>query len=250
MENKKQIEILWTGGFDSTFRICQLSRLDVEVTPYYLFNNRPTAPKEIETMNSIRSKLLNNPRTIAKINPVVVVPVEARKVNKEITDAFERLEATRRIGLQYGFLGVFAFEHEGIEIGLQDGGHAKTFLQKHGTLKEVDEGYGVYYVLDKETTDPDCFAVFGHYHFPILGISKRQMAEKFAEMDLGDIMDETWFCYTPIDGKPCGKCPPCCFAIEQGMISRFSPAAIRNYIISKNEAKLKRENKKASAGTD
>ena len=31
----KHINVLWTGGLDSTFRILELSKADVEVQPYY-----------------------------------------------------------------------------------------------------------------------------------------------------------------------------------------------------------------------
>ena len=55
MENKKEFEVMWTGGFDSTFRICQLSRMDVVITPYYLCNNRPSEPNELNAINTIRT---------------------------------------------------------------------------------------------------------------------------------------------------------------------------------------------------
>ena len=36
----KKVKVLWTGGFDSTFRVTQLSRMDVEIEPYYLSDGR------------------------------------------------------------------------------------------------------------------------------------------------------------------------------------------------------------------
>ena len=32
-----------------------------------------------------------------------------------------------------------------------------------------------------------------------------------------DIMENIWFCHTPIDGKPCGLCNPCKTKMESNM---------------------------------
>ncbi len=241
MEQKKEIEVLWTGGFDSSFRVCQLSRMDVIITPYYLCNNRPSEPNELNAINTIRTKLMNDPRTKATINPLVYVPVESRKTNEAVSDAYLKLRKVDYLGTQYDFLGVFALDHEGIEISIQDGGNAKAFIQKHGTIKKVEDEYGGYYILDKENSEPECYDLFGHYHFPVIGYTKKQMKEMFIKMGLEDIIDDTWFCFVPINGKPCGICNPCRYAIEQGMIERFSDAAIRRYILAKNADKKQEE---------
>ena len=53
MSNKKQeVEIFWTGGYDSTFRVVQLSRMDVVIRPYYLSDNRIAESYEISAPGS------------------------------------------------------------------------------------------------------------------------------------------------------------------------------------------------------
>ena len=37
---KTTVNVLWTGGFDSTYRIVELSRLNVVVQPYYLLDEK------------------------------------------------------------------------------------------------------------------------------------------------------------------------------------------------------------------
>lgn len=234
MENKKEFEVMWTGGFDSTFRICQLSRMDVVITPYYLCNNRPSEPNELNAINTIRTKLLNDPRTKATINPLVYIPIEKRDSNEAVSEAYRKLRQVDYLGTQYDFLGVFALSHEGIEISIQNGGNAKAFILKHGAIKEVKDEYGGYFILDKENSEPECYDLFGHYHFPVMAYTKKQMKEMYIEMGLEDIMNDTWFCFAPINGKPCGICNPCRYAIEQGMVERFSDAAIRRYVLAKN----------------
>ena len=241
MEQKKEIEVLWTGGFDSSFRVCQLSRMDVIITPYYLCNNRPSEPNELNAMNTIRTKLLNDPRTKATINPLVYVPVESRKTNEAVSDAYRRLRQVEYMGTQYEFLGVFALDHEEIELMVTGGGRIKTIIEKHGALKEVKDEYGDYYIVDKENSEPDICELFGHYHFPVMAYTKPEMKKKYIEMGLEDIINDTWFCFVPINGKPCGICNPCRCTIEEGMIERFSDAAIRRYILAKNANKKQEE---------
>ena len=48
-----------------------------------------------------------------------------------------------------------------------------------------------------------------------------------------DIMNLTWFCHTPIDGKPCGKCNPCRYTIEEGLRERFTRIALMRYYLQK-----------------
>jgi NAD(P)-dependent dehydrogenase (short-subunit alcohol dehydrogenase family) len=34
------------------------------------------------------------------------------------------------------------------------------------------------------------------------------------------LMDMTWFCHRPVNGKPCGACAPCVYTIEEGLAWR------------------------------
>ncbi|MEE0675648.1 MAG: 7-cyano-7-deazaguanine synthase [Ruminococcus sp.] len=238
MSNKREIEIFWTGGFDSSFRVCQLSRFDVTITPYYMSNKRPSEQRELNAINTIKEKLLKDPRTKATFNPLVYIPYESRKTNEAVTNAYNKLRKLEYLGNQYIFLGIFALEHKGIELSIQNGGNAKRFIQNHGTLIEVEDECGNYFVLDKENSEPECYELFGQYHFPIMAYTKKQIKQKYIEMGLEDIINDTWFCYLPINGKPCGFCNPCRYAIEQGMTERFTDAAIRRYVIEKNSRRM------------
>ena len=55
------------------------------------------------------------------------------------------------------------------------------------------------------------------------------MKEEYEKMKLSDIIDDTWFCFNPINGKPCGYCNPCKYTIEEGMSYRFSNEALKRY---------------------
>ena len=229
MDNQIQISIFWTGGYDSTFRICQLSRKKVTITPYYLSDDRASEQMEIKAINVIRDKLISNPNTIATINPLQYVSKESRKADSNVTDAFNRLLKLDFMGSQYEWLGIFALEHPGIELSIHKDDKAIALIHKHGTLKLQSDEYGDYYVIDKDKSEKDLITVFGNQHFPLANYTKLQMKQEYISMGLSDIINDTWFCFTPIDGKPCGTCNPCRYTIEEGMAERFPAEALKRY---------------------
>lgn len=40
MKKREVINVLWTGGYDSSFRMVQLSKSNVMIQPYYLSDKR------------------------------------------------------------------------------------------------------------------------------------------------------------------------------------------------------------------
>lgn len=96
MGNEK-IQILWTGGFDSTFRMVQLSRKDVIIEPHYVSDNRKSEQYELNAIAQITKVLTAKPETRCTILPLVYVPVEERISHPEIDMAFKRLLENRYI---------------------------------------------------------------------------------------------------------------------------------------------------------
>lgn len=229
MDNQIQISIFWTGGYDSTFRICQLSRKNVTITPYYLSDNRPSEQMELQAINNIRDKLMNHPNTIAAINPLQYVSKNSRKSDSSVTDAFNRLLKLDFMGSQYEWLGIFALEHPGIELSIHKDDKAIALIQKHGSLMLQNDAYGEYYIIDKDKSEQDLIKLFGNQHFPLANYTKLQMKQEYNSMGLADIINDTWFCFTPINGEPCGICNPCRYTIEEGMPERFSSEALKRY---------------------
>jgi hypothetical protein len=57
---KKTIRILWTGGWDSTYRIIELSRQPVAIQPIYVYGDgRVSEPFERRAMQKILTQLKN-----------------------------------------------------------------------------------------------------------------------------------------------------------------------------------------------
>lgn len=229
MDNQIHVSIFWTGGYDSTFRVCQLSRKNVIITPYYLSDNRASEQMELKAIDLIRDKLINNPNTIAAINPLQYVSKDSRKTDDRITQAFNKLLKQDFMGSQYEWLGVFALEHQGIELSIHKDDKAIALINKHGALKLQEDEYGTYYVVDTSKSSQELITLFGNQRFPLADYTKVQMKQEYISMGLADIIDDTWFCHTPIDEKPCGICNPCRYTIEEGMPERFSEEALMRY---------------------
>ena len=49
----RKINILWTGGLDSTYRILELSMQDVTIQPYYLASVNPSTKYEIRAIEEL-----------------------------------------------------------------------------------------------------------------------------------------------------------------------------------------------------
>ena len=234
MTEKKIIEILWTGGFDSTFRVLQLSMVPVTVQPYYLSDNRKSETMELNAIENISRLIMHKPATRFELLPLKYIPINERTASEEVSGAFNRIKSQHHIGSQYEWLACFALIHPGIELGVLVDPNWVKLLNKFGELKKnFNSDIGDYYVVDTEHSSGDFITLFGNYHFPLAFLKKLEMKEKYIAWGSKDIMELTWFCHTPINEEPCGKCIPCKIAIEAGLKDRFSKTALKQYWKSK-----------------
>ena len=111
------MRIFWTGGWDSTYRLVELSRMNVTVEPVYCVD-RGRVSLEIEraAMKKILKALHDKPETKAKILPIKEIDIEALPENKDITEAYNALCKSVRLGSQYEWLAKVAIDYPGIEI--------------------------------------------------------------------------------------------------------------------------------------
>lgn len=239
-ENKKVVEIFWTGGFDSTFRVVQLSRLDITVQPYYLSDNRIAESYELSAIKKITELINRHPGTKAQVLPTVYISVADRPEGRpEIAEAYNNIFSKTWLGNQYVWLADFAAVHPGIELSIEKGTNPVKLIQNNGGFeKKVSEVIGDYYTVSKDT-EKDYLTLFGNFNLPLLDYSKLDMKAFFLENGYEDIMKLTWFCHSPINGKPCGKCNPCKGVVEEGMAERLDEEALKRYRKTKLVRKLK-----------
>ena len=103
-------------------------------------------------------------------------------------------------------------------------------IKKYGELKrKADNCIGEYYVVDCDNSSPDICLLFKNYRFPLVDYTKLQMQEFYVNNGYEEIMNLTWFCHSPVKGKPCGFCGPCDDAVKEGMQWRLSSEALRRH---------------------
>ena len=215
------VNLLWTGGWDSSFRLLQLLlHHQREVVPHYLLDpTRASTRVELEAMERIRNLLLEkHPGTRALLKPLQRFDVTSLAPDATITEAFQRIVAERFIGSQYDWLARFRKQQGIAELELAAGHRGGRI---HGLINALvmrteDNGYPSYRI-DPKYSDSKEFMVFGGFSFPLFELCKQETGIIAAEQGWLDILSMTWFCHKPANGgEPCGYCNPCLYAVDEG----------------------------------
>ena len=216
------VKLLWTGGWDSTFRLLDLVfNQGQAVEPHYLlaWRKRISAPVELETMERIRAAILDrNPVVADLVLPTRLFTLEQLPPIKSISQAFARVRTSTPLGDQYDWLARLAEHHsiDGLELAIHVDDRA--FAHIAGSVRP--DGDAMVLVDEARSTD---LHIFQHYRFPVLHKTKRDMENDSRASGFHDIMMMTWFCFEPDrKGRPCGHCNPCMFAIAESMGNRIS----------------------------
>ena len=237
----ESVNILWTGGWDSTFRVLQLSTKEVNIQPYYLRDNwRKSEEKEIDNIALLTELIRALPTTICTFSELIIGDVSKIDKDEDIYKAFITLRqafkktTNRQIGEQFEWLARFSKSVGNLELSAEKGTRPADIINTYGATKKVnDDKIGMYYIVDKENSSNDIINFFGNFHLPLLDYTKLSMKKEAEDNGFIDIMNKTWFCYTPIADEPCGSCNPCFTTIEAGLEYRFSDAALRRYKLEK-----------------
>ena len=219
------IRLLWTGGWDSTFRLLQLL-LDQgrSVEPHYLIDpKRGSVSIELETMDAIRFRLAERyPQTRRLLLPSRIADARDLPPDDEVHNSMLRLVAAWNLGSQYGWLARYC-RHAGfmgVEMGLERPplGEPMVTGRLKGHARSLGEGPGRVYEIAPQFREQDVGVVFRYFHFALFDLWKTEMLAIAAERGWRDIMGMTWFCHSPLrDRTPCGLCHPCTYAIRMGL---------------------------------
>lgn len=238
---KPDIYVLWTGGWDSTFRMVQIQKepgdKPIVVQPVYISENgRKSENIEIERMQ----KMLPMLREIGPNDFLDLMIIKRSEIpeNEQISEAYGRLNKLVRLGSQYDWIARLAVQYPGIEVGIEkpngEYGGCSTALSKYGKLVFRDNSYFV----DKAGSTDEINLVLGNLSYPILMITEEKMIELIHEWHCDDLMTNIWFCHTPIDGKPCGYCRPCQQKMESNMEWLIPESGQKRYRFFKRAAKI------------
>ena len=234
---KTAVNLLWTGGLDSTFRLLEALLIEKRVVkPYYMLDTaRFSLRNEIKAMSKIKNLLFEkHPFTKELLMPIEYVDVDDIKTDQTIQKAFKELSSIRHLGIQYRWLAEFCVEHgiKDLELGIIRKGEASD----HGEalsesldpfIEPIDSDEKVYKInTEKTKADGSQKAmlyekVFENYHLPIITYSKKDMVEMAKKNGWMDFVGLTWYCHRPRKFKyPCGKCNPCKTAKQEGVAKK------------------------------
>ena len=85
---KRTINLLWTGGLDSTCRVAELSLHDVIVQPYYIIDKKRNSTKyELRAISRITDMVRKKPTTKCELRDVIIVNIDSIPPMEDITAA-------------------------------------------------------------------------------------------------------------------------------------------------------------------
>ncbi len=211
--------LLWTGGWDSTFRLLQLLLVEGrEVQPFYVLDHlqyRPAVPAEQRAMRNIRELLAKrSPEAASRLQATIECRLDDVAPNARISDSFERSLKFGFIGGQYEWLARFCAQHdiEDMELSIHRDDKARELL---ADLVDASRSR-----LDPRREGDGRYELFKTFRFPLFDKTKEQMRTEARNAGFEELMELTWFCHRPIRGEPCGVCNPCIYTIQEGLGDR------------------------------
>lgn len=216
-ENRKNVNLFFTGGFDSTFRLLELvNNVNIEqIQPIYIsadidhqdqnaqVGKRRSQEKEILTINRIIAKLNSQ-----KVNKLKIIEDEP-KYSLLLALTMRYLASkniVRRPKCQIGAIAQYTIENKIIgEVAIIE----TDFMRKSLSPYIVKDGDAKKLIDDIDKIRPS-FWIFKNLRFPLIYKSKSDIFEIAKKNDWLHILEETWSCWYPQkNGTPCLKCPMC-----------------------------------------
>lgn len=212
--------LLWTGGWDSTFRLFQILTTTSEgVQPYYIIDpNRLSTREEIFAMSRIKASAIAMDESYkSRIKDTIYYNADDFISDLRIDDALSDLQSRSHLGKQYAMLAkcVKTYGISDLELSIHRDDKAYDFVRAYIETDRENKTR-----LKPEISDKS-LEIFRPFLFPILDHQKTDMQQIAKKKGFFDAMNETWFCHTPDHGKPCGICKPCRYTIEEGLAFRI-----------------------------
>lgn len=228
---------MWTGGLDSTYTMIVYSRYEVEIQPYYLKNGRKSEKYELAAMRELNKDILALKETKARILPLIIIEPEGIPRDEEVEAAYKRLRDSGGLGSQYDWISRYARHNdvEGLYYSpvkpLSASSKFRACIEANGGIIEKKNSIGrTVFTIDPEKSSKDLRLIFGDFILSeTFDMTKLDEENGLKAMGCGDLIEKTWFCHTPVLGRPCGYCHPCETTIEAGQTWRFTKGELNRY---------------------
>ncbi|MDN3644279.1 7-cyano-7-deazaguanine synthase [Lutimonas halocynthiae] len=229
-KSDKCINLLWTGGWDSTFQLLQAAlKYHSKVQPYYIIDpNRKSIANELMAMRKIKSALFNSfPEAKELILPIIFCKVDDVEIDEDIEKAFLNFKKEKHIGIQYLWLASYCKKNmiSDMQLSIE-----KSLLPDpnlwdanlEGKLVEKKLNNQVVEYMDSSFKGSKEYEIFQYFAFPLMQTTKQEMLEIAREKDWFQIIEQSWFCLFPTHkNEPCGICKPCTQTISDGFAFRM-----------------------------
>lgn len=213
-DNPNSVNLFWTSGWDSTFRLLQLLFIEKKkVQPYYIIDiTRKSSTVEMDRMKQIRDMILQDHPSVDKyFLPAFKIKSEHIPIDRKIATVWRNIRNERHIGAQYKLLASFCKQMELDSIELS--------IQKHTADHRADHSLAT--ILTGDHVSRDYRILFDYFTFPLIDLSKQEMKTIANRNDWMPYLKQTWFCHRPVHNPfagpvACGACNPCTIAMEEG----------------------------------
>ncbi len=210
------INLFWTGGWDSTFRLMQVVfDLATSAQPIYVVDEgRRSTRMELHTIAAIKQAVRKKDSAAgARILPTRISSRSDISEQPAITEAIARLRKRIHIGDQYDWLARYAdvYESGPVEMAIHHGGEIYEALKRSADRDELGR-----YVVRSDAED--MYTIFKYFRFPLLDMTKDEMHEEVMSKGRQEIQELAWFCHLPRENEtPCGSCSACRQVLKGGM---------------------------------
>ena len=211
---KKIVNVLWTGGLDSTCRIVELTQYDIIVQPYYMLDKgRKSIKNELRAIKAITKIIRTNVNTKCNLKDVIITDIKNIKEDSIITNAWKIIHEKYSLGIQYDWLARFAKQQNiQLEIGLEKSSRSKAFnvINNECSLQECEMEGIIDYNIDTELSKSEARLLFKNLLMPktLWNMTKTEEVQEIKKIGFEEVINKTWFCHNPIFGMPCGNCNP------------------------------------------
>jgi 7-cyano-7-deazaguanine synthase in queuosine biosynthesis len=193
------INIFWTGGLDSTFRLVQLlTTTKNKIQPHYLLNAEESTGVEIDTMIEIRRQIKKMfPEVSDRFLPTKYTDAASITDYTDTRKQVEELRQSVKVNLQYILMSNYCRSNniEKIEIAV--------------TSLSGEKGLFKHY---------RAYPIFKYFSYPTIDLRKKDMIQTAKNSGWVNILYMTSFCRRPHKRiKACGMCGPCTDAVLSGL---------------------------------
>jgi hypothetical protein len=205
MPPAETVNLLWTAGYDSTFRLLSLLAAGRTVRPLYVVDHdRPSFPHELRRMAELRRLIEAWPGSAGRLLPLDVRLRADFPVAPDIRAAFEAVAAEAHVGSQYPWLAQVCRD-----LGFGTGA-VELCMVRHEPPTPLQRAiFADPHALPPRLRTDAARVLFAAYSFPTLGLGKADIRAEAARAGFTAILERTWFCHRPVLGRPCGRCAPC-----------------------------------------